>query len=156
MTELTDVESTEAGATEVGPIDYLVVEFPADTKSFTGAMAAELATLVERNLIRVLDLLVIDKNQSGDIEVLEYEDLDQPELALLGGKMAEILALEDLENLSAAVAPGSAAGVIVWENAWATPFALAARESGGQLVAQGRIPVQAIIATLQADLTEGA
>lgn len=142
--------------TEVGPIDYLVVEFPSDTKSFTGAMADELASLVDRQLVRVLDLLVIDKSESGDIEVFEYEDLEQPALAVLGGKMAEILALEDLENLSAAVQPGSVAGVIVWENTWAAPFAVAARESGGQLVAQGRIPTQAIIATLESDLTRAS
>ena len=137
---------------ELGPIDYLVVEFPAGEQRFTGAMADELASLVEAGLIRILDLLVLVKDAGGEVEAYEMEDLgDLGALQALEGQLAEILALEDVEHLAAAMEPGSAAGVLVWENSWAAPFAVAARESGGQLIASGRIPTQALIAAFEAD-----
>ena len=110
---------------------------------------------MDAGLIRVLDLLVLVKDADGDVEVLEIEDLgDLGELKALGGQLAEILALEDVEHLAEAMEPGTVAGVLVWENTWAAPFAVAARESGGQLIASGRIPTQALIAALEAD-TDG-
>ena len=145
--------------TELGPIDYLVVEFPAGAKKFSGEMAKELASLVDAGTIRVLDLLILDKSENGDIETYEIEDLGGlGELAVIEASAAEILALEDVENLAAAMLPGSTAGVLVWENSWAAPFAVAARKSGGQLIANGRIPTQALIAAFEADAasTEGA
>jgi len=141
---------------ELGPIDYIVVEFPAGEQRFTGAMATALADLVDGGLIQVLDLLVLVKDADGGVEAYEIEDLgDLGVLAALEGGLAELLALEDVEHLAAAMEPGSAAGVIVWENSWAAPFAIAARESGGQLIAGGRIPTQAILAALESD-TEGS
>jgi hypothetical protein len=147
---------TDTPEEELGPIDYLVVEFPAGEQRFSGAMAQELARLVEAGTIRVLDLLILQKDADGSVEALEVEDLgDLGELRALEAELAEILALDDVEHLAAAMEPGSVAGVLVWENAWAAPFAVAARESGGQLIASGRIPTQALIAAFEADAKEG-
>lgn len=140
---------------ELGPIDWIVVEFPVGESNFTGEMARELASLVEAELIRILDLVVITKDAAGEIDVTEFEDMgDRNDLLALEGQLAEVLALEDIENVAEAMEPGSTAGVLVWENTWAAPFAVAARESGGQLIASGRIPTQALIAAVDAE-TEG-
>lgn len=137
---------------ELGPVDYLVVEFPAGASHFTGEMAAELAALVDTGTIRVLDILILAKDADGSVEALELDDLDAlDELRTIETEIAEILAEEDVEHLAAAMEPGSVAGVLVWENRWAAPFAAAARRSGGQLIANGRIPIQAIIASIEAD-----
>lgn len=142
---------------ELGPVDYLVVEFDPDTASFTGEAAAELARLVEQGTIRLLDLLILVKAEDGSVEAYEIDDVDQAdEVRALEGEIAEILAAEDVEKLADAVEPGTTAGVLVWENAWAAPFASALRRSGGQLVATGRIPVQSILASIEAEPdTEG-
>jgi hypothetical protein len=143
---------TAAELDELGPIDFLVVEFPPGTSNFTGEMAAELAALVEQGTIRLLDLLVLAKAEDGSVEAMEIDDLDAvDEIVRLEAGIAEILAADDVANLAEAMEPGTVAGVIVWENSWAAPFASAARRSGGQLVATGRIPIQAIIASLEAD-----
>lgn len=140
---------------ELGPIDWIVVEFPAGESNFTGEMARELVALGEAELIRILDLVIITKDADGEIDVSEFEDMgDRNELLALEGQLAEVLALEDIENVAGAMEPGSTAGVLVWENTWAAPFAVAARNSGGQLIASGRIPTQALIAAVDAD-TEG-
>jgi hypothetical protein len=137
---------------EFGPVDYLVVEFPAGESHFNGEMAAEITALVESGTIRVLDLLILQKDSAGAVEAFELNDLDAlDEVRALEGELAEILAAEDVEHLAAAMEPGATAGVLVWENRWAAPFAAAARRSGGQLVASGRIPIQSIIASLEAD-----
>jgi hypothetical protein len=143
---------------ELGPVDYLVVEFPPGASHFTGEMAQELASLVEAGTIRVLDLLILQKDADGTVEALEIDDLDAlDELRTIETALATILAEEDVEHLAAAMEPGTTAGVLVWENSWAAPFASAARRSGGQLIASGRIPIQAIIASLEAEAaqTEG-
>jgi hypothetical protein len=140
----------------LGPVDYLVVEFPAGTKHFSGEVAAELAVLVETELIRVLDLLIIDKDENGDLEVFEIDDLDAlDEFRALETQLAEFLAEEDVVNLAEALEPGTTAGVVVWENTWAAPFGSAVRRAGGQLVANGRIPTQAILAAIEAEESEG-
>jgi argonaute-like protein implicated in RNA metabolism and viral defense len=137
---------------ELGPIDYLVVEFPAGKSSFTGEMAGELVSLVDSGVIRVLDLLVIHKADDGSFEAHEIEDVENlGELRGLELQVAEILAAEDVAYLAAAMENGSTAGVLVWENTWAAPFASAARRAGGQLVASGRIPTQAIVASIEAE-----
>lgn len=142
---------------ELGPVDYLVIEFPAGAGNFTGDTAAELAALVDAGTIRVLDLLILSKDGDGSVEALEIDDLDAlDELHAIETEIAEILAADDVEHLAAAMEPGSVAGVLVYENRWAAPFAAAARRAGGQLVASGRIPIQAIIASLEADDSEGA
>jgi hypothetical protein len=141
---------------EMGPVDYLVVEFPAGQSNFNGEMAAALASLAESGTIRVLDLLILQKDADGSIEALEIDDLDGvDELRALETEIAEILAEEDVVHLAAAMEPGSVAGVLVWENTWAAPFASAARRAGGQLIASGRIPIQAIAASIEAELNEG-
>lgn len=137
---------------ELGPVDYLVVEFPPGVSHFTGEMAAELGRLVDAGTIRILDLVVVMKDENGDIEGLEIEDLDEvDELRTAEAQLAELLAAEDVAHLAAAMEPGTTAGVVVWENTWAAPFASAARRSGGQLIANGRIPIQAILASIEAD-----
>jgi hypothetical protein len=143
---------SDAAIDELGPADYLVVEFPAGSENFTGEMAAELAALSDAGTIRVLDLLVLHKAEDGSVEAFEIDDLDElDELRGLETQVAEILAAEDVAHLAEAMDNGSTAGVLVWENSWAAPFAPAARRSGGQLIASGRIPIQAIIASLEAE-----
>jgi hypothetical protein len=143
---------------ELGPVDYLVVEFPPGAANFTGEMAAEIGRLVDAKLIRVLDLLILQKDADGTIEAVELDDLDPvDELRVAETQLAELLAEEDVAHLAAAMEPGTIAGVLVWENLWAAPFASAARRAGGQLIASGRIPIQAILASFEADQsTEGA
>ena len=150
---------SETNIDELGPVDYLVVEFPAGESNFTGEMAAELASLAESGTIRVLDLMILHKADDGTVEAFELDDFDEAdELRGLETGIAEILAAEDVEHLAEAMENGSTAGVLVWENSWAAPFASAARRAGGQLVATGRIPIQAIVASIEAEeaaMTEG-
>ena len=137
---------------ELGPVDYLIIEFPPETANFTGEMAEELIKLVDTGTIRVIDLLVLVKDQDGEVEALEIEDLEHlGPLQVLEADLAELLAADDVEHLAAAMEPGSVAGVLIFENLWAAPFSSAARRAGGQLIANGRIPIQAIIAAVEAD-----
>jgi Family of unknown function (DUF6325) len=142
----------------LGPVDYLVVEFPADKANFSGEMAAELGSLVDRDIVRVLDLLILRKEPDGSVEVAELADVDESnvgELRALEADLAPLLAAEDVEEIGKALEPGSIAAVLVYENRWAGPFAASIRRSGGQLVANGRIPTQALLAAIEAD-EEGA
>ena len=143
---------TDVPLDELGPVDYLIVEFPAGASNFTGEMATELLGLVDRGIIRVIDVLILTKDQDGSVEAMELSDIENlGALETLEAELAELLAEEDIEHLAAAMDPGSTAGVLIWENLWAAPFASAARRSGGQLIATGRIPIQAIIASIEAD-----
>ena len=145
---------SDATLSELGPVDYVIVEFPAGEASFTGEMAAELVALVDAGTIRVIDVMILTKNEDGTVDAMELSDV--PELGPLVGieaELAELLAEDDIVHLAAAMDPGSVAGVLIWENLWAAPFASAARRSGGQLIADGRIPIQAIIASIEADET---
>lgn len=145
---------TETSLDELGPVDFVIVEFPAGAANFTGEMAAELLALVAAGTIRVIDLIILAKDQAGLVEAKELSDVeDLGDLQKLEVELAELLAEDDVVNLAAAMDPGSTAGVIVYENLWAAPFATAARRSGGQLIANGRIPMQAIIAAIEADQT---
>lgn len=140
---------------DMGPVDYLVVEFPAGSGNFSGDMARELDSLVRSGTIRLLDLLVVEKTDDGTIEAFEIDDFEElDELRELEKEIAEILSAKDVANLAEAMENGSTAGVIVWENRWAAPFASAARRDGGQLVASGRIPLQAIAASIEAEADE--
>ena len=151
---------TNTSLDELGPVDYLVVEFPAGASNFTGEMATELIALVDSGTIRVIDVLILTKNDDGTVDATELSDIDElGELQAMEAELAELLAADDVEHLAAAMEPGSTAGVLIWENLWAAPFASAARRSGGQLIANGRISIQAIIASIEADealVTEGA
>ena len=143
---------TDRPLDELGPVDYAVVEFPADHSNFTGEMAAELLALVDSGAIRVIDILILTKDEDGSIDAMELSDVeDLGPLQALEAELAELLAEEDVAHLAAAMDPGSTAGVLIWENLWAAKFASAARRSGGQLIANGRIPIQAIIASIEAD-----
>jgi Family of unknown function (DUF6325) len=148
MDEVDDVD-------ELGPIDWIVIEFPGS--KFNGQIAPALRELVERDLIRVLDLLVLKKDADGSLEAFELSDLDVGEIGEFQdyeSELAMLLSEEDVTSLAAAVEPGSSAAVLVWENTWAAPFGSAVRRSGGQLVASGRIPIQAMLAAIEADEKE--
>lgn len=142
---MTDASADE----ELGPIDYIVVELPAGQTRLTGEALAELAALVSDGTVRVLDLMFVHKDEDGSIDVTEIEDLeDLGDLGIIEATLAEVLAEQDLLDIAVAMEPGSSAAVLVWENTWAAPFALAVRRNGGQLVASGRIPTQALIASM--------
>ncbi len=137
---------------ELGPVDWIVVEFPGS--KFNGEIAPTIRDLVQRDLIRVLDLLILKKDADGSLEAFELSDLDPSEVGDLRSYEAELAMLlseDDVTAVANAVEPGSSAAVLVWENLWAAPFASAVRRSGGQLVASGRIPIQAILAAIEAD-----
>jgi hypothetical protein len=143
-------ESTDLDS--LGPVDYIVVEFAAGKSNFTGDMAKELLALVDSGTIRVIDVLILTKNEDGTVDAMELSDIEElGELQAVEAQLAELLAADDVENLAAAMEPGSTAGVLIWENLWAAPFGSAVRRSGGQLIANGRIPIQAIIASIEAD-----
>ena len=152
---------TERSLDELGPVDYFIVEFPAGAQNFSGEGIRELVKLHESGTIRVMDILILQKADDGTVMAQELGDLDDlGELGKLEAELVQTLAEEDVDDLAAAMDPGSVAGVLVYENLWAAPFASALRRAGGQLIANGRIPVQALIAAIEADeaalVTEGA
>ncbi|MGO9872894.1 MAG: DUF6325 family protein [Acidimicrobiia bacterium] len=141
---------------DLGPVDYVVVEFPGN--KFNGDIAPALDELVERGIVRVLDLLFLQKDDDGSLEVIELSDLDSSEAGSLRAyetELAMLLSEDDVVAVAEAIDPGTTAAVLIWENTWAVPFAAAVRHSGGQLVAGGRIPIQALAAALEADDEEG-
>jgi hypothetical protein len=140
----------DSGIDELGPVDWIVVEFPGSR--FNGEIAPALLDLVDRGLVRVLDLLILKKDADGAIEAFELSDLDDSEIGELRtheAELAMLLSEEDVTAVAAAIEPGSSAAVLVWENTWAAPFGSAVRRSGGQLVASGRIPIQALLAAVE-------
>jgi hypothetical protein len=134
-----------------GPVDYLIVEFPAGTSNFTGEIAEELVRLVDAGTIRVLDMIVIVKEADGSLDAVEISDTaDLGPLTEIEAGLAGLLAEEDVAFLAAAMEPGSVAGVLVYENLWAAPFAAAARRAGGVLIADGRVSPEDVAAALAA------
>jgi uncharacterized membrane protein len=134
---------------DLGPIDYIVIEFPGN--KFTGEAFPALIDLVDSGIIRILDLLFVRKELDGSVQVLSLSDFEADggfDLSIFEGASSGLLGDDDVAEAASAIEPGSSAGLLVWENTWAEPFATAVRRSGGQLVASGRIPVQAILATL--------
>ncbi len=122
---------TDTPLDELGPVDYVVVEFPAGAQNFTGEMAAELLKLVEAGTIRIIDVLILDKNEDGSVDATELSDIEElGELQAIEAELAELLAADDVDHLAAAMDPGSTAGVLIYENLWAAPFASAARRCG--------------------------
>jgi len=143
---------TERSLDELGPVDYLIVEFPAGQQNFQGEGADELLRLHDAGIIRIMDILILVKDDNGSIDAMELSDLPElGEIARLEAQLVHTLAEDDVANLAAAMDPGSVAAVLVYENVWAAPFGSAMRRAGGQLIANGRIPIQAIIAAVEAD-----
>src|SRR5436305_10158819 len=104
---------------ELGPVDYVVVEFPAGASNFTGEMAQELLAVADAGTIRVIDILILEKNEDGSVDATELSDLPElGELQALEAELAELLAEDDVANLAAAMEPGSVAGVLIYENLW--------------------------------------
>ena len=139
---------------EMGPIDYLIIEWP--DRQPSGEAAPLLADLVDRGLIRIIDLAFIAKGGDGSVTMLDIAGLadESHPLGELVGASSGLLSEEDAEEAATALESGRSAAVLVYENLWAAPFAVALRRSGAQLVANGRIPVQAILAAL--DASEGS
>ena len=139
-----------AEETEIGPIDFILVEWPDQQPN--GEIAPELAALIDSGTIRVLDLAVFVKNEDGSVAALEIENLGGPgeRLKAFQGASSGIIHEDDLAEAAEALEPGTSAALLVYENAWAAPFATAVRRSGGQLVAGGRIPVEDVVAALDA------
>jgi hypothetical protein len=140
---------------ELGPVDYLVVEFPGN--EFKGEILPELADLVQRGIVRVLDLVVIKKEEDGSFEAFEFGDPDAGplgEVRELETELADLLSEDDVTAVSQTLQPGTAAALLVYENLWAAPFASAVRRAGGQLIANGRIPVQALLGALEQEIDE--
>ena len=136
---------------ELGPVDYFVVEFPGN--KMTGEGLPLLVDLVDRGIVRILDLEFIRKETDGRVTVVEITDLDgdgQLDLAVFDGAFSGLLDQEDLASAAALIEPGSSAGIVVFENRWAAPFIGALRRGGAQLVASGRIPVEDLLRALDA------
>lgn len=140
------MESTE----EMGPIDYVLVEWPGRRPH--GELAPQLVDLVDRGLIRILDLTFIEKDEEGNVAALEIADVggEVVELAVFEGASSGLIGGEEIGQAGEVLEPGTAAALLVYENVWAAPFASAVRRSGGQLVASGRIPVEDVLAALDA------
>jgi len=141
---MTDIEN-------MGPIDYLIVEFPGNR--MTGEGMPILIDLVDRGIIRILDLAFIRKSADGQVQALRIEDMDAEgakQFAVFQGASSGLLDSDDLREAAKAVEPNSSAGILVYENTWAAPFAIALRRGGAQLIASGRIPVQALLASAEA------
>ncbi len=140
-----------ADALVAGPIDYIVLEWQEHEP--TGEAFAELLSLVERGLVRVLDLAFIRKQDDGSVVALTWQEAagGVPEIEVFDGVSSGLLGDEDFAEVAGAMAPNSAGAILLYENVWAAPFATAVRRSGGELVASGRIPVQAILDALEAE-----
>jgi hypothetical protein len=142
-------------ANEVGPIDYVLIEWPGQQPN--GTVAPHLVDLVERGVIRILDVAFITKGEDGSVAGIELADLGEGagELTVFEGASSGLIGDDDLTEAAAALEPGTSAALLIFENTWAAPFVGAVQRSGGQLVASGRIPIQAILAALEADDDEG-
>ena len=145
---------TDINVDRLGPVDYLVVGFPAEKANFSGAMADRAEQADRQQHDPLLDLVLITKDEDGSVEASELRDADDSEvgeLRALERDLAILLAEEDVEEIGASLEPGSAAAVLVWENTWAAPFGSAVRRSVGELLCSGRIPTQALVAAVEAD-----
>jgi Family of unknown function (DUF6325) len=133
---------------EMGPVDYIVLEWPG--RQPQGDVAPLIVDLADRGIIRVLDVAFMVKNEDGSVESIELGELEDGGFGEFEGASSGLIGQDDLEEAAAALDPGTSAAVLVWENRWAAPVAIALRRSGGQLVASGRLPIQSIVASLEA------
>ena len=135
---------------EMGPVDYIVLEWP--TKQPTGEVAPMIIDLVDRGIIRILDVAFMAKGEDGTVASLEFGELNGSSGGFeeFEGASSGLIGEDELEDAASVLAPGTTAAVLIWENRWAAPVAVALRRSGGQLVASGRIPIQGILAALDA------
>lgn len=133
---------------EMGPIDYLCVEFPAGT--LTGEALPRLVDLVDRRIIRVIDMQFVRRGRDGSVVVLDSGEVGAVGLGVFHGAASDVLGGDDLNEAGQVLEAGSTAVILVYENLWAAPLARALRREGAQLVAGGRIPVQALLAALDA------
>jgi len=140
-----------ATTTEVhGPIDFVLIEFSADR--LTGEAGPALLDLVERGVIRLLDLLVISKAEDGAVEAVELTDPTGPGAGFeyFAGARSGLLGNDDMAEAADAMRPGTVAALILYENSWAVPFVGAVVNSGGELIASARIPAPEVMAALDA------
>jgi uncharacterized membrane protein len=134
---------------EMGPIDWILIEFSGPP---TGAAAPHLLDLVDRGLIRIIDLLVVNKDDDGTLTIMELADIDgdgELDLTVFEGVRSGVIGEDDVAEAGEALEPGASGVFLLYENVWAAPFAVAVRQAGGQLVASGRVPVQSIVAALE-------
>ena len=131
---------------ELGPIDYVIVEWPPG-KEPSGEGLPILVDLVDRGIIRILDMAFVQKNEDGTVSGIDLDELND-ELTVFEGASSGLLGEDDFAEAGAVLEPGSSAALLVYENTWAAPFAAAVLRSGAQLVATGRIPINALIAAL--------
>ena len=137
---------------ELGPIDYIVLEWPTSHPDAGGEVGPLLLDLVDRGIIRIYDIAFIAKDENGNVTGIDIADMNHGGSGFgeFDGASSGLIGDDDFQEAGAALAPGTSAAILVWENRWAAPVAVALRKSGGQLVASGRIPVQAILAALDA------
>ncbi|MEW2413141.1 DUF6325 family protein [Streptomyces sp. NPDC046866] len=136
---------------ELGPIDYLVVEFPGS--HLTGEGMPLLVDLVDRGIIRILDLAFFTKDEDGTVRGLELADVTgdgRPDLTVFEGASSGLLGDDDLSEAGSLLQPGDSAAVLLYENLWAAPLAAALRRADARMIASGRVPVQEVIAALDA------
>ena len=133
---------------EMGPVDYIVLEWPG--RQPKGDVAPLIVELADRGIIRILDVAFMVKKENGEVESIELGELEDGGFGEFEGASSGLIGQDDLEEAAAALDPGTSAAVLIWENRWAAPVAIAVRRSGGQLVASGRLPIQSIVAALEA------
>jgi hypothetical protein len=144
--DTTKLQATEDEIAEMGPIDYVVLEWPRE--STPPGVAPLIVDLVDRGIIRILDVAFITKGDDGIVTALDLGRLEA--FGEFEGASSGLLDNEDLERAGEVLDPGTAAAVLIWENRWAAPIAVGLRRSGAQLVASGRIHVQGLLAALEA------
>ena len=148
---MADLDTTSSEQIEeMGPIDYIVIEWPNEQP--TGEAIPLILDLVDRGIIRLLDIAFLGKDANGSVYAIDLAEIAAAEAGFdaFDGAASGLIGPEDLEEAAAVLENGTSAAVMIWENRWAAPVAIALRRSGGQLVASGRLPVQAILAALDA------